>query len=108
LRRRNIREATRIEQVASQLDAGVLKDHLQRLIASQGQAMRLFEESGDPLALDVIAENTESIWRLTKELQRRSKGPGAYQPVPDKHLEELTTKYLRQTAAARGALPPTS
>lgn len=97
--------------MASQLDSGALKDHLQRYVASLAQATRLFEASGDPLALDVILENTEAIEALTVELRRRARlRTTSYAPPLEKNLEGLLAEFHRRQARASesAGLPPAS
>jgi hypothetical protein len=88
-----------MQQVASQAGTGALKDHLQRYVNSLGQATRLFEESGDPLSLDVIQDNCGAIQAIVVELQARAGRDSGYAPIPDMHLEELTREFLRRRMA---------
>lgn len=100
-KKRQAREATRMEQKASRASAGELKDSLQQYVNSIGQATRIFEEGGDPVALDVIIENLVTVRVLAVELRsRKSEG---YQPAPDAHLEKLTQEFLRRQAERAGA-----
>lgn len=60
--------------------------------------MRLFEATGDPLALDVILENVDAIVTLARELRLRIQyNPTAYSPEPK--VEKLMDEFNRRKAA---------
>jgi hypothetical protein len=92
--------------VAASANVGQLKDELQRYVNSMGQATRLFEENGDPLALDVILENVSTITVLTTELKRRADQGAGYAPVPDQRLQGLLERYLQQQQRQAAVAPP--
>lgn len=92
---RRKRDHTKLEARAASLTSGVLKDQTQRYLNSAGSAIRHFEQTADPAALDVIIENVGIVAVLAAELRQRTlKDNGGYFPQEDPHLEDLTRKFL--------------
>lgn len=95
---RSKKEATRIERVASSMNTGALVDFLKQYVNSIGQATVVYAENGDPVALDVIGDNTTAIDVIVAELRSRQKEGRGFAPPPEPHIQELTEKYLRRRA----------
>lgn len=98
--RRKRTPASELEKIVSGLGSGALVDYLKRYTNSLGNSVRHFEDTGDPLALDVIQENTEAVALLAQELRNRVKD--FTPPAPDFHLQMLVREFERRY----GATPP--
>lgn len=96
IRKKKTATLSDMERVASSANAGQLKDELQRYVNSAGTAIRMFEETGDPLALDVVLENTAVLTVLATELKNRADQGTGYAPVPDARLQGLLDQYLKK------------
>lgn len=90
------REATRIERVASSMNTGALVDFLVTYANSLASAVDVFKTEADPIALDVVDENTAAINVIVAELRTRTQGRLSYLPAPDPHLERLLSEYARR------------
>ena len=92
---------TKLERTVSELASGALVDHLKRYVNMAGTAARVFEDTGDPSALDSAVEAGEALLVVARELLGRTP-EAAYAPRMNLHLQELVDEFLRR----HGAVPP--
>ena len=94
---------SKLERSVSSLTTGALIDYLKRYVNSAGNSVRLFEDTGDPAALDALFENGDALQVLARELKTRVKDH-PYSPAPNMHLQELVEKYQFKTGVS--SMPP--